>query len=238
MAETNLKCIPVAAMNRVLIIDDDKRNLQFLSDALSARGFEVFAAHDCEQGVCLASEKLPDLILCGLCAPRLAGCAVLSAQRCDERLADIPVAFLANPRELEEVRQSKNVAADHYLATPSDGESLFRAVEARLRSHWSEWHRREDQIEKAMQLFAGILHDLREPRSIASRYADFLQGFTNAPQPTQEVLTQALGPMQHALLRMQIILSETLPLAKSHAKRLSFHSSPFDLRLVCERLDR
>ncbi|MCX6902877.1 MAG: response regulator [Verrucomicrobia bacterium] len=223
-------------MNRILIIDDDNGILQTVSDFLPPRGFEISVASDGEQGVFLASEKLPDLILCDLFLPRLDGCEILAALRCDERLADIPVLFLAGSDELEEARQDMNLGADHYLTKPFDGQTLCSAVEARLKRHKSERCRREKQIEAAMQLLAKTVHDLRDPRSITFGHADLLQGVTDATQRTEEVVTQIVGPMQQAILRVQAILSETLLLAKSHATRLRFDPRPFDLRSFCQDL--
>ena len=47
----------------ILIVDDNPANLDILKMRLSAHGYEVFTANDGQQGLALAREKQPDLIL-------------------------------------------------------------------------------------------------------------------------------------------------------------------------------
>ena len=88
-------------MSRILIIDDEKELVQLLRDELTARGHEVLAAYDGDDGVALAKQQ-PDLILLDIMMPGKDGFEVCRAIR-DE--VTCPILFLsAKQSEADRVR--------------------------------------------------------------------------------------------------------------------------------------
>jgi two-component system, cell cycle response regulator DivK len=63
---------------RILIIEDNLLNLELATDLLEANGFQVAAAQSAEEGLRLAREQLPDLVLMDFALPGMDG---LSATR-------------------------------------------------------------------------------------------------------------------------------------------------------------
>ena len=163
------------------------------------------------------------------------GYEVLAALRRDARLADIPIIFLTGQAAPSQVRRGMSLGADDYLTKPVDFDDLFSAVKVRLTRRQAQRQRQEKQIERAMQLFGGIVHDLRDPLFVVLGYTNLLQagaggeGAADAPK-------RILDRMQQAVLRMQAIISETLFLARSRMQRLPFDPGPFDLREFCAQL--
>ena len=51
-------------MSKILVIDDEAWLREMIQLALQQRGFEVLEASDSDEGIAMAREKLPDLILC------------------------------------------------------------------------------------------------------------------------------------------------------------------------------
>jgi len=225
-----------SALSRVLVIDDEASFRQVIVKFLSKQGYQVAAAADGRAGVALAAETPPDLILCDLNMPGMDGYGVLAELRRIPRLADIPLIFLTGQSQPSQVRQGMNLGADDYLTKPVELEDLLAAVRVRLGRRQDQRQRQEQQMERAMQLFGSIVHDLRDPLFVVLGYTDMLRGGT-APAPGgAESSRQILERMQQAVLRMQAIVSETLFLARSRMQRLPFDPGPLDLREFCDQM--
>ena len=114
-----------AARRRVLIVEDEPDLVRGLRDALEFEGFEVVAAGLGREGVRLARERGPDLVLLDLMLPDMNGFSV-----CEEiRAANptIPVIMLtARSQESDKIR-GLEVGADDYVTKPfSVGELVAR----------------------------------------------------------------------------------------------------------------
>ena len=223
---------------KILVIDDDPDFRQVVVSFLRKQGFELLAAANGKEGVSLAVSALPDLIVCDLAMPELDGYQVLAALRHEPKLADIPVIFLTGQSEPSQVRQGMNLGADDYLTKPVNLADLVGAVQARLNRRQGEQQRQQRQMERAMELFAGIVHDLRDPLFAVLGYSDLLKSATDGPQQNEERSREILDRMQQGILRMQAIISETLSLARSRMRRLPFDPGAFNLRELCEQLLR
>ena len=86
-------------MKKILIIDDDKTGIIPLTVRLKAAGYQVRAAHDGHEGLKLAAQYQPDLIIMDIWMPQ--GMGILTAQRLKHiGLAHVPVIFVtASTRE-------------------------------------------------------------------------------------------------------------------------------------------
>jgi two-component system LytT family response regulator len=129
-----------------------------------------------------------------------------------------------------------NLGADDYLTKPVDLDDLLSAVQARLNRRRTQRQRQEKQMERATQLFGGIVHDLRDPLFVILGYTDLLRGGQGKTDGGGGSPKQILDRMQQAVLRMQAIISETLFLARSRMQRLPFDPGPLDLRDFCEQM--
>jgi signal transduction histidine kinase len=225
-----------SAVSKILVIDDEDSFRQMLIKSLSREGFEVEAASDGKAGVDLAAETQPDLIVCDLNMPGMDGYEVLAALRRDPKLADIPLIFLTGQSQPSQVRQGMNFGADDYLTKPVNLTDLLGAIRVRLGRRQAQQQRQEKQMERAMQLFGGIVHDLRDPLFVVLGYTGMLKGGPGQAPAGGKTPQQILDRMQQAVLRMQAIISETLFLTRSRMQRLPFDPGPFDLRDFCEQM--
>jgi len=225
-----------SAASKILVIDDEADFRQVIIKFLSKQGFTVTAAGGGEAGIKLASETLPDLVVCDLNMPGMDGYAVLAALRGDPRLAEIPVVLLTGQSQPSQVRLGMNLGADDYLTKPVNLDDLLSAVKVRLSRRQAQRQRQEKLMERAMQLFGGIVHDLRDPLFVVLGYTDLLRGSADPTAGGGENGRQILDRMQQAVLRMQEIVSETLFLARSRMQRLPFDPGPLDLHEFCAQL--
>jgi DNA-binding NarL/FixJ family response regulator len=119
-------------MNKILIIEDQpqmRRNLAFM---LEMEKFMVLTAENGRQGLELARQQAPDLVICDVMMPELDGYAVLQALRAEAATATVPFIFLTAKGDRPDVRQGMNLGADDYLTKPVERGDLLAAVQTRL----------------------------------------------------------------------------------------------------------
>jgi two-component system cell cycle response regulator DivK len=84
----------------VLVVDDNDRNRKLALDVLAAAGFRVLGAGRAVEGIALASERMPDVILMDLQLPDMNGAEATRKLAAHERTGRIPVvAMSATPLE-------------------------------------------------------------------------------------------------------------------------------------------
>ena len=113
----------------ILIVDDDAAGTELVGRMLAGEGFRAVPAASGEEGLRLARELRPDLILLDVLMPSADGWAVLSQLKADPLLADIPVVMIS---VTSEKALGFAVGAADYLVKPVDRESLMRTVEKYL----------------------------------------------------------------------------------------------------------
>jgi len=81
-------------MSIVLIVEDNEKNMKLARDVLQAKGYQTLEAVTGEDGVKLAKEKLPDLVLMDIQLPGINGIEAFKQIRSDGKTANIPVVAL------------------------------------------------------------------------------------------------------------------------------------------------
>ena len=149
-------------MAKILIIDDDQQICRLVGQFLRMQKHEIATATDGEQGLKLAAEVVPDLILCDLEMPELDGQGVVAALRQDARLGEIPVIFLSGCTDRSQIRKSMNLGGDDFITKPARLPEILEAVNARLNRRQKQREQLDQQLETAAQIFVGIIHDLNQ----------------------------------------------------------------------------
>ncbi|HYQ93812.1 MAG TPA: response regulator [Burkholderiales bacterium] len=117
---------------RILIIEDNKANLELVEYLLEASGYATFAARDGEEGIRGARKEHPDLIICDLQMPIMDGYEVVRELKKDPLLRPIPVIAVT---ALSMAGDRNNVLAagfDGYLSKPIEPETFVLTVEGFL----------------------------------------------------------------------------------------------------------
>lgn len=119
-------------MKMILLIEDDMRLRRNLQTILSMEGFDVMAAENGRDGLNLAHQTKPDLVLCDIIMPDLDGYEVLDAVRGEPATSTTPFIFLTGKSDRGDMREGMNRGADDYLVKPVDREDVLAAIDARL----------------------------------------------------------------------------------------------------------
>jgi CheY-like chemotaxis protein len=82
--------------NKILIIDDEPPMLTALNEAFENEGFSTLLAKDGEEGLQVALDKQPDIILLDILMPKIDGVSMMKKLRQTDWGKNIPVIFLTN----------------------------------------------------------------------------------------------------------------------------------------------
>jgi two-component system cell cycle response regulator DivK len=104
----------------VLIVEDNDKNLKLVRDILELRGFRTLAATTAEDGLVLAAEHVPDVVLLDIQLPGMDGVAALERLKNDARTAHIPVVALTAFAMQEDRQRFLSAGFDGYLPKPID----------------------------------------------------------------------------------------------------------------------
>ncbi|AFZ55841.1 response regulator [Anabaena cylindrica FACHB-243] len=119
-------------MKKILIIEDEPQIRNNIKEILELSDFETLVAENGLQGLQLAQEKHPDLILCDLMMPELDGYGVLTQLRQNMTTAIIPLIFLTAKSDRSDVRRGMEMGADDYLTKPFQPDELLQAIATRF----------------------------------------------------------------------------------------------------------
>jgi len=98
---------------QVLVIDDDRNTVEFLSAVLSEDGYDPIPAYDGTAGLRKIKEIEPDLIVLDVMMPKRSGFVVFKELKRDERYKDIPILMLtAVSGVIEELESHKEETSE------------------------------------------------------------------------------------------------------------------------------
>ena len=118
------------AVNKILLVDDSKTELHYLSDLLGKRGFSVQVAQNGDEAMRRLSEETPDLILMDVVMPGLNGFQLTRAITRDPRFADVPVIMCTSKNQETDRVWGLRQGARDYVVKPVDPEDLMAKIKA------------------------------------------------------------------------------------------------------------
>jgi len=112
---------------RILVVDDEKRILNFLNSKLKASGYEVLIANDGLEALEQAQAQEPDLVLLDILMPKMDGFETLKRLR---SFSSTPVIILsAKGADIDKIK-GLGLGADDYLPKPFNPDELIARIEA------------------------------------------------------------------------------------------------------------
>ncbi len=120
-------------MARVLVVESDAAMRRLVTLHLESETHDVITAEDGAEGLHLALESVPDLIVSDFAMPLVDGIGMLTGIRADVRTAAIPFIFLTDSQDDDLRIRSKSLRVSDYLVKPFDRDHLLRAVSRHMR---------------------------------------------------------------------------------------------------------
>ena len=102
-------------MAKILLVEDDEMLHGMYTQKFKNQGYEVASAFDGAEGIKMAAEETPDVILLDVIMPKMDGFVALKKLKKNNDTAAIPVILLTNLGQEEDVRKGSELGADDYF---------------------------------------------------------------------------------------------------------------------------
>jgi CheY-like chemotaxis protein len=100
---------------KILIVDDEEDMREILSDKFLTCGFSVVLAKDGEEGLRMALESHPLVILLDIAMPKMDGLQMLEKLRHDEWGNNVPVVLLTNISDMQKIDEAQKLGIQEYM---------------------------------------------------------------------------------------------------------------------------
>ena len=118
------------AIKNILLVDDSKTELHFLSDLLEKRGYKIRTAEDGEEAMKRLGEETPDLILMDVVMPGQNGFQLTRAITRDPRFVNVPVIMCTSKNQETDKVWGMRQGARDYIVKPVDPTELMAKIHA------------------------------------------------------------------------------------------------------------
>jgi CheY-like chemotaxis protein len=120
---------------RILIIEDNQFNHELIEYLLTQAGYQTLSAWDGLEGLDVARESLPDLILCDLQMPVMNGYEVVQRIKTEPQLNLIPIVAVTASSMSGDSEKAFSAGFDGYIAKPIEPRIFVEQIEVFLPSH-------------------------------------------------------------------------------------------------------
>ena len=121
-------------MSLILIVEDNDKNLKLVRDVLQVKGYATIEAGTAEDGIVLARERQPDLILMDIQLPGMNGIEAIGVLRADSATAAIPVAAVTASVMPQDRNKITEAGFNAYVGKPINLKEFLDTVRNMLES--------------------------------------------------------------------------------------------------------
>ena len=161
-----VEAILASKPKKMLIIDDEQKLLLGLKAVMAREGYQVYTALNGAEGVQLAKDHLPDVIICDVMMPAPNGFQVKKILAGDSQTALIPFVFLTARTSTVDKVSGFNQGADDYVTKPFNVDELIARIQALLRRAEIERQKSIKDSEASLEkirysISSNLTHELR-----------------------------------------------------------------------------
>ena len=118
------------AIQKVLVVDDSKTELMFMTDLLQKNGFKVRTAENADDAFRRLADEKPDLILMDVVMPGQNGFQLTRAITRDPLYADVPIIMCTSKNQETDRVWGMRQGARDYITKPVDSDELMAKIKA------------------------------------------------------------------------------------------------------------
>ncbi len=161
---------------KVLIVDDDKENVDLIAYFLKPQNYQIITAHDGVEALRLVESDHPDIILLDIKLPKMDGFQVCERIKKNHYSHFIPIIMITALKDLKSKIRSLEAGADDFISKPFENIELLTRVKSllRIKKYHDELERKNRELEeknKALirmdqfkeELNHLIVHDMKNP---------------------------------------------------------------------------
>ena len=120
-------------MKKILIVDDEQDIVESLKFVLESANFICYCAYNGEDGLRLAKELVPDLIILDVMMPKMNGYKICRLLKYDAKYKNIPILMVTARSQEEDKLIGEETGADEYITKPFDLDEVVRIAEKYLK---------------------------------------------------------------------------------------------------------
>jgi adenylate cyclase len=209
---------------KLLVIDDNRNNVELVMDVFRSSGFQVLVAYDGTQGIQVAQENQPDVILLDINMPGLSGFEVLGHLKQDFATQHIPIIMLTAQDDVESRVRGLSSGIEDYVTKPFNPKELVARIQRTVRSKVAsdDLRERRDMLQSIFGRFVAtpiVEQLLKNPdqlqlggqlQPVTVMFAD-LEGFTSLSERVEpDELLQILNQYHSLLVKIIITYGGTV----------------------------
>ena len=223
--------------SKILVADDDPRNVRLMESILKASGYPVVKAGDGQEALEMIASEHPDLVLLDVMMPRLSGLEVCRKVRMQHETRLLPVIMVTALNAVEEKVQALEMGADDFLSKPVNKEELLAKLRSMLRvkSLHDEVESTRRELEKRNQelvrleefkenLMRMVVHDLKNPLAGIMGNLQLLQMKGAAGDPAH--LLEIVGRTEESAKSLMGMILNILDVARMEEGKLDLQRAP------------
>ena len=115
-------------MKKILIVDDEQDIVESLKFVLESYDYTCYCAYNGEDGLKLARDIIPDLIILDVMMPRINGYKISRLLKFDKKYKDIPILMVTARSQEEDKLIGEETGADEYITKPFDLDDVVKTV--------------------------------------------------------------------------------------------------------------
>jgi len=180
--------------NRILIVDDERYNINVLNDLLK-EDYNIMAAKSGEQALKAVEKAKPDLILLDVIMPDMDGYTVCQTLKANNETRDIPIIFITALDDASEETKGFELGAVDFISKPFHNTVVF----ARVRMHLAlvnihhKLELKNNQLNAAMKVREDMeslmRHDLKGPLTPVIGLSQFMMEYSDVSDEDRENLS-------------------------------------------------
>lgn len=120
-------------MKKILIVDDEQDIVESLKFVLESANFTCYCAYNGEDGLRLAKELVPDLIILDVMMPKMNGYKICRLLKYDAKYKNIPILMVTARSQEEDKLIGEETGANEYITKPFDLDEVVRIAEKYLK---------------------------------------------------------------------------------------------------------
>lgn len=187
----------------ILVVEDDLAMRDGVREVLETAGYQVSVARNGQEALAILNDTNPELIVSDIMMPEMDGWAFYERVREDEKWLQVPFIFLTARGEREDIIRGKAMGVDDYLTKPFHPDELLVTVEAKLSrmmeleksklqqvqrlseqlDQLSDQLMRSDRLATIGELVAEFAHEIKNPLTAITAYAQFVQRRMSRKEP-------------------------------------------------------
>ena len=120
-------------MKKILIVDDEQDIVESLKFVLEASDYVCYCAYNGEDGLRLAKEIVPDLMILDVMMPKINGYKISRLLKFDNKYKNIPILMVTARTQEEDKLIGEETGADEYITKPFELDDIVKRVDSYLK---------------------------------------------------------------------------------------------------------